>query len=332
MPTTNATAITESGVPAGSSPGVTYVGTSNNYAIYSVGSGSYLWSSPFQITPPASGILVTTTNQTAPASESYPFTPTWTIVTNGDLILGQAPGSSAGNFDLEPYGTTRNVNSLTAGGSLTINTNGNPLTTSGNYVTCGNGYGAGSSVVYTLTNSALGYNLTNITVYGGWKDNGRDQQAYTIYYSTASNPTTFISLTSVNFNPSVPGANIADATRVTITSPNGVLASNVASVMLDFTNPTSENGYCGYAQIALFGTPSIAPAVPPVLNAMLVASNGFAIEIGSMVVGRKYVVQSTTNLSSGVWVTETDFVAATTNLVVTNATPQSQNFYRVVGN
>ena len=49
VPTTNASAITESGVPAASSPGVTYVGVSNNAAVYTVGSGNYIFVSPFTI-------------------------------------------------------------------------------------------------------------------------------------------------------------------------------------------------------------------------------------------------------------------------------------------
>jgi len=43
VPTTNASAIAESGVPAASSPGVTYVGISNNAAVYTVGSGNYIF-------------------------------------------------------------------------------------------------------------------------------------------------------------------------------------------------------------------------------------------------------------------------------------------------
>src|ERR1035437_5131179 len=45
VPNTNASAVTESGMPAASSPGVTYVGISNGCAIYAVGSGHYVWSS-----------------------------------------------------------------------------------------------------------------------------------------------------------------------------------------------------------------------------------------------------------------------------------------------
>jgi alpha-L-rhamnosidase len=52
VPTTNANAITESGVPAASSPGVTYIGVSNNAAIYTVGSGTYSFASPFSMSAP----------------------------------------------------------------------------------------------------------------------------------------------------------------------------------------------------------------------------------------------------------------------------------------
>jgi hypothetical protein len=202
-------------------------------------------------------ISIGTTNQYG-AANTYPFTPGWSVVTNGDLILGQAPSSAGGNFSEEVSG--RNVNSLTLGGSLTINsiTGTSGPTTSTNYVTCGNGSGAGSNIVYTLAGSANGYNLTNITVYGGWKDNGRDAQAYTVYYSTVWAPTNFIALTSVNYLPASVPANTPSATRVTIAPvvANGVLAANVAAVMFDYTSPASENGYCGYAQITVGGTPS----------------------------------------------------------------------------
>ncbi len=52
VPTTNASAITESSVSAASSPGVTFVGVSNNAAIYNVGSGNYTFSSPFTLVVP----------------------------------------------------------------------------------------------------------------------------------------------------------------------------------------------------------------------------------------------------------------------------------------
>src|SRR6185369_16385401 len=110
-----------------------------------------------------------------------------------------------GNFSLEAPG--RNVISLTGGdrGALSVVAGSNGNTSSTNYVTCGNSGGAGSSIIYTLTGSTNGYDLTNITVYGGWADNGRDQQVYTISSSTVMAPSTFIQLKSVSYNPAIGG-------------------------------------------------------------------------------------------------------------------------------
>ena len=185
------------------------------------------------------------------------FIPGWAVVTNNSLIAGQLPSSAVGNFSLEEPG--RSVDSLTAGdnGALAViaGTDGN--TSSTNYVTCGNGSGAGSLIIYTLAGSTNGYNLTNITVYGGWADNGRDQQAYTVYYSTVLTPTNFFPLTSVSYLPAI-SSGIQSATRVTLESANGSLATNVAAVKFDFTSPGSENGYCGYDQITIFGSAATA--------------------------------------------------------------------------
>ena len=214
-------------------------------------------------TPPPVSINVT--NQYGSAN-TYPFTPGWTVQTNGDLILHHAPTTALGNFSEDVTGCS--VNSLTAGGSLTINQiqGYDGTTCSTNYVTCGNGGGAGSEIVYTLNGSPSGYTITNITVYGGWQDNGRDQQAYTIYYSTTAAPADFLYFAAVNYTPSLPGYT-PSATRVTLapTTSGGVLLSNVAEVEFNFTSPASENGWCGYAQIAMLGfqTPAQLPIIGP---------------------------------------------------------------------
>jgi hypothetical protein len=269
------------------------------------------------------------------SANTYPFTPSWTVATNNDLIFGQTPSTATGNFSEEQAG--RNVNSLTAGGSLAISlTNGS---CSLNYVTCGNA-AAGATVIYTLTNTAAnGYNLTNIVVSGGWANNGRDAQAYTVYYSTVAAPATFIPLTVVNYNPTVP-ANTPSATLVSITPVGGgVLASNVAAVKFDFTNPPSENGYCGYAAIAMYGVAS--PSLPGQfivvsteqikLSATCIPGNGFCVTVTGLKVGTNYVLQSTTDLGSGVWNVETNFAAGGSEVSFTNVTVESpQKFYRAV--
>jgi alpha-L-rhamnosidase len=261
VPTTNAPAITESGILASNAPGVSFIASSNKYAIYAVGSGHYVWASPYQI-PAVPGVVITTTNQTGTGSGT--FIPSWTMTTNGSLIAGRSPSSVSGNFSLEAPGRSVYALSTSNNLALTLIAGTTANTTSTNYVTCGNGSGAGSYVIYSITNSPTGYDLTNITVYGGWADNGRDQQAYTVYYSTPLAPNTFSAIGVVNFNPSV-ASGIQSATRVTLTSTTGVLASNVAAVKFDFSSPSSENGYCGYGGITVFGTPSATLVAAPTL-------------------------------------------------------------------
>jgi hypothetical protein len=128
-------------------------------------------------------------------------------------------------------------------------------------------------------------------------------------------------------------ANTPSATRVTIAaSSTGVLAFNVAALKIDFTSPASENGYCGYAQIAVFGN-AVTPAVPSALSATFPTTDSrLVIDIKSMVIGRNYTIESTTNLASNVWTSETNFVATESAVLFTNsAAIDPQKFYRVVG-
>ena len=190
------------------------------------------------------------------------FKPTWILDTNQSLIAGVEPSSSSGNFSKELAG--RNAKSLTAGGSLEITaavmTGGDP-TTGTNYLTCGDDFRAGSTLTYVLAGAKTGYDLNGIETYGGWLDAGRDQQAYTIYYSTVMSPELFTPLAVVNFNPPNP-SNAPSATRVTLRPVTGVLAQNVAAVKFDFTRPISKNGYGGYAQIVLTGVESAREPSP----------------------------------------------------------------------
>ena len=128
---------------------------------------------------------------------SVPLTPPWARA-SGSLISGLVPTAATGNFG--EY-TGANANNLTKPGiPLTIYSYSSPQAT--NLEVCGNDGVAGSLLVYTLPASTYGYDLTNITVYGGWQDNGRDSQAYTVYYSTVADPGSFILLTQVNYSPS----------------------------------------------------------------------------------------------------------------------------------
>jgi hypothetical protein len=140
------------------------------------------------------------------------FSPSWAVSTNS-LIAGRAPSSvGPGNFDISGTGATVAV--LTDGQYGTL---GIPTSASSNFVECGTvAGGAGHWVIYTLTGSAYGYDLTNLVVYGGWSDGGRDQQLYNIYYSTVASPTNFNNqLAFVTYNPAN-RSGLQSATRATV--------------------------------------------------------------------------------------------------------------------
>ena len=220
-----------------------------------------------------SGVIISPASQLGFGGNNT-FVPTWVLAANS-LIAGVKPTSSGGNFSLERAGGT---NVLTDGLFGTLPPEGNA---SVQLATCGPGGGAGSSIVYALPASATGYDLTNVIVYGGWSDAGRDQQQYNLYYSTVANPTNFNNLIAyVNFTPTNT-ANAQSATRITLTGTNGVVARNVAAIMFDFNVlvAATENGYTGYAEFQVFGMPS---APKPVLSVDTQPASGSDVEGSQM--------------------------------------------------
>ena len=187
-----------------------------------------------------------------------PFTPTYTVSAI-DLLNAVSPSASTGNFAEEASGGT----SVLTNGTFGTISGGNPgINTL--FATAG----TGEQITYSLNLAASpqGYRITGIDTYGGWNDNGRDQQLYTVAYSTTAAPATFTDLTSVNFNPAAGGD--PSATRVQITDTTGTLATNVAALRFTFDQPSSpENGYTGYTEIDVFGTAVPEPAAVCVLVA-----------------------------------------------------------------
>jgi hypothetical protein len=187
------------------------------------------------------------------------FTPTWVLPTNS-LIAGVEPinASTNGNFQLVGcFGT----NVLTDGtfGTITPAAAGEPMATIGNP-----SQGPGYYVSYLLPTNANGWDITNIAIYGGWTDNGRDQQSINIFYSTVAAPTNFSSeVTQVNFKPSAP-ANVQVAARSILTSgtTTPAIVHNVAGIQFNMNLQAggfNDNGWEGYSQFQIFGTAS-APA------------------------------------------------------------------------
>jgi alpha-L-rhamnosidase len=273
------------------------------YSLQASNSAGAAWSgaSSFQVYPasePGNGVLLATANQTGYGTGT--FTPTWAVA-GGSLIAGMLPSSEgSGNFSLESSGgvavLTDGMFGIVSNGS----SGGHPA-----FATCGGG--GGTSLTYMLpASSPSGYDITNIVVYGGWNDNGRDQQGYTVYFSTVTEPNNFIALTTVDYSPSISNG-VQSATRVALSSSGpGPLATNVASVKFDFTSVNVENGYEGYAEIQVFGVPSpnrpiatLPIAIPS--SSVGVGTNVILSEIASGVPPLQYQWQSDGGSGGGVF-------------------------------
>jgi hypothetical protein len=90
--------------------------------------------------------------------------------------------------------------------------------------------------------SSTGYNITRVVSTNGWHDHASfSDEDYSILYSTVANPTVFLPLTTVAYNPFDPANDSATAggqynsSQVTVTDSTGVLASGVAALEFSFT-------------------------------------------------------------------------------------------------
>jgi hypothetical protein len=231
------------------------------------GSGASLTNTPAQLAvsdnpgPDTLGVL----DAQAFQEDSIPFFfPTWTLPA-GDLIEGSLPISvGSGNFIDE---SCSGVGVLTSGFIGGIGS-GNDIY----MASCG--AGGGSSVTYALPTSGApsGWSITNIQIFGGWNDGGRDEQGYIIYYSTVESPSDITNvMVDWDYLPPVGSrgfaANGPNISRMTYTEyAGGPMASNVANIEVVFSQ-SDENGYQGYSQIAVYGTPTPgAITIPPGLT------------------------------------------------------------------
>jgi alpha-L-rhamnosidase len=302
VPTSDASAITESGEPATNSPGVTYLGLSNGYAIYAVGSGNYVWSSPLPASP-----VVAPTNSVF-AGGSFPALPP------GDLLTNNT--------------TTVVSNTIAAGPENHLLTSalydgiiGEPLTTNRSFEI------SGGTITFHLGAGAngQGYTITNLNTYTAWQDDGREDANYAVSYSPDG--TNYSLLATVNYNPSPYPTK--DGTGGTLTSVAVANLINVRYLKWDFT-AAQQNGGVGYTELAAFGQSTVS-SIPATLSANVLTSSSFVMSVGDLTPGQNYLLQSSTNLSHANWSTITNLVATQASVTLTNSiVNHSQEFYRVV--
>ncbi len=229
----------------------------------------------FCVVPASASVIVTPSNQFAPSLMPF-FAPTYTV-SGTDLINGKSPVASTGTFTQETSGGTPILTDGIFGTPLGLGDSANFASHSGLATT--GGAGGGTSITYSLGNNALGYNINEIDIFGGWNDNGRDEQDFSVFYSTVSNPSTFIFLGSItDFLNAAGGVPISrqSATKVTLTeTTSSPIATNAAFVKINWG--TVESNYAGTTEIDVLGT-----AIPePSSIGMLIAG---ALSLG---LGRK---------------------------------------------
>jgi hypothetical protein len=113
---------------------------------------------------------------------------------------------------------------------------------------------SGGNITYNLdtTTNTQGYDISLIGIYTGWQNGGRDGINVQVFYSTVSNPMTFVSLTTATQN----GAGQYQSGVITETVSPNLLATGVKSIRFDFSS-TQENGASGYKELDVIGTATI---------------------------------------------------------------------------
>jgi len=166
------------------------------------------------------------------------------VVSSTDLINALPPTSSSGSFSID--GTS----------GATVLTNGVFPTSGGAGRFTAGGNAQGTSVTYTLPTAA---SIASIDVFGGWADGGRDQQSFSVLYATSIDPTIFLPLATVNFNPT-PAPTGLVATQSTISeNVTGILATDVKALRFNFN--ATENGWSGYAEFDVHEVPEPSAAL-----------------------------------------------------------------------
>lgn len=193
-------------------------------------------------------IVATLETDVAPVgNEGDPYNPTFAAggPSSSDLLEGMLPSSTTGSFVAE---SSLGTIALTNGTVETAYGSGNAAAAHTAYAAAGNV----ESVTYALGSL---YDISSIVIFGGWNDNGRDEQVYDIEYSSDGG-LNFSLLTSYSNNPGIPydsgnpGPPVSHRVEFTEdTEPE--LISGATHLRIDFKD--GENGYTGYTEIDVFG-------------------------------------------------------------------------------
>ncbi len=303
-------------------------------AVNATNNADYTFSSESQLivnAPPAAENNVVVYSDARVGSNYYP---PWEIDAATDLVYGFANdpvgSGTPGTFTaLGTFGADESTSdpSVLVDGFLTGSMRDSML--------CG-GPENGTNVTFNLnTNAApLGFELTNIVVYGGWSDGGRRDQQYEVLYSTVSTPDSFVPLINTHYLPEDPSG-AAIATRTKLIPETGAMAHNVYAVRINWNvTPQFLNGYAFYSEIEIGGGESttLVPVAPVVNSIQRINGNLIVTGSGGSPNG-SYTWLSATNLTPPVvWTTNSTGTLDETGSF-SNAIPidpvQPERFFRL---
>jgi|GEM_PF-2436165 len=100
--------------------------------------------------------------------------------------------------------------------------------------------------------SPQGYDISSIVSLGGWNDSGRDRQLYRILYSKVGS-SAFTEIGGLDFNNAAAGG-----TPTAVQASFATNLTGVDAIRIEF-QPGQENGYDGYGEFDVIGTPTPEP-------------------------------------------------------------------------
>lgn len=206
---------------------------------------------PSRVAVLAAGLVAWASIASATLVEVNQSSTTGFTVSNSDLLNGLLPSVNNANLIRSEEGNTTNNPAALTDGAFGIP--GIPNQGDSSHATEVVAIHNGAVLTYTLPVNPLGpngWNISAINVYTGWRDSGRDDQDYSVLYSLVASPTSFVSLAAVAYDPGLPSP--SDTAVLLSDSSGGFLIRGVAA--LQFSFPTTENGYVGYRELDVFGT------------------------------------------------------------------------------
>lgn len=202
----------------------------------------------------------------AGAASATPVVTTVTTTSNGFTVSGNDLINGLGGVVVGNLKSEENLGSNTSGSALTDGGFGGVGIDNGN-----NGglvdIHSGTTITYALPTSVAGFTVSTINTYSGWRDTGRYQQDYDVWFAFASNPTLYVDMFTVAAHPS----SGIDALASTTGANGAALADHVVGVRFDFANV--ENGFVGYRELDVIG----AASVPEPASLMLFGLGALAL-------------------------------------------------------